>query len=226
MSLVDTSFNVILLAAGEGSRLGRVPKSLLRISDDSLIERQVRALLGAGANKVVIVTGYFFLAIEADIERWRTDRIHVVRNLQPERGQQSSVLLGLQKLAELNASESDTPQKETTRPILIALVDQALMTTQDYQDSVMTFHQRPTTTTIVYPVVKGQRGNPVALSEQAFKAILESGLTCREYIDSHRDQVHRITSQNDHFIVDLDYPQDLEHFRQRTGLTLQLPQLD
>lgn len=223
MSPLKHSFSVVLLAAGEGSRLGKIPKSLLRVEEDTLLERQHLALSKAGAAKIVIVTGYYFSAVEAEIERWQTEPTHIVRNAQPERGQHSSVLLGLQSLVALDAARPPLPADQNLAPILIALVDQPLINAQDYQALVTAFYQRPPRASIVYPAVDGQRGNPVALSEQACRAVLQSGLTCRAYIDQHADQVHRFTTQNDHFIVDLDQAQDLEQFRLRTGKTLRLP---
>ena len=52
----------LMLAAGMGKRLGRFThdntKCMLRIQDKTLIERATEALLEAGVNKFVIVTGY------------------------------------------------------------------------------------------------------------------------------------------------------------------------
>ena len=52
----------IILAAGLGSRLGKLtenmPKCMLKISDESLIERQVKILRHCGINDITIVTGY------------------------------------------------------------------------------------------------------------------------------------------------------------------------
>ena len=49
----------ILLAAGQGSRMGGVPKSLLELQGVPLINRQLIALSGAGVDEVVVVTGYY-----------------------------------------------------------------------------------------------------------------------------------------------------------------------
>jgi nicotine blue oxidoreductase len=46
----------ILLAAGDGSRLGQ-PKALVRIGAESLAERGVRMLRAGGAGPVIVVTG-------------------------------------------------------------------------------------------------------------------------------------------------------------------------
>ena len=56
------SFDAIILAAGRGSRLGRLgtrqPKGLVVVGSESLVGRSVRQLLAHGANTVTIVTGH------------------------------------------------------------------------------------------------------------------------------------------------------------------------
>ena len=47
----------ILLAAGESSRMGQL-KALLPWRDTSLIEHQLRSLLDAGVEQVVVVIGH------------------------------------------------------------------------------------------------------------------------------------------------------------------------
>ena len=252
MKAAGHSFSAILLAAGEGSRLGSVPKSLMRLAGRSLIERQILALLKAGVDKIIVVTGYYYSAIEAELDKIMPEfdhlqqespeflgensavpdkdssssryAIHIVRNPAPERGQQSSVLLGLETLSQLRNAEPLNNHQGTNDPVLIALVDQPLMRETDYQACVTAFHQRSADCSIVYPVVRGQRGNPVALSANAAEDVLHSGLTCREYIDRHKARVHTFATDNEHFIVDIDEERDRLMFEQRTGLTLSLPE--
>ena len=81
----------VLLAAGEGSRLGKVPKCLLSLQGVPLIKRHMIALSGAGVDEVVVVTGYYHAEEEPAVESFP---VTVVRNPAPENGQQSSVRLG------------------------------------------------------------------------------------------------------------------------------------
>ena len=52
----------ILLAAGIGSRLRpltlETPKPLIKINDESMIERQIKFLKEVGINEIIVVTGY------------------------------------------------------------------------------------------------------------------------------------------------------------------------
>ena len=85
----------VLLAAGEGSRMGGVPKCLLSLQGVPLINRHLIALSGGGIDEVVVVTGYHHAEIEPAVE---TFPVTIVRNPHPEAGQQSSVRLGLEAL--------------------------------------------------------------------------------------------------------------------------------
>ena len=90
-------FGAVLLAAGEGLRMGSVPKSLLQLDGLSLIQRHLIALRKAGLDEIVVVTGYHYQAIETALN---DQAVRVVRNPEPQRGQQSSVRLGSRRWGE------------------------------------------------------------------------------------------------------------------------------
>jgi len=223
------SFCAILLAAGEGSRLGRIPKSLFRLEHESLLVRQLLALTAAGADDIVLVTGYFHQAIEAEAQAAihtlsnKLARMHLVRNHEPQRDQQSSVLLGLQVTQDLQCIAAPNMQVQDQKSVMIALADQPLMDANDYRACINFFEHRTTGRSIIYPIVAKSRGNPVVLDGQTVRHVLESGQSCKAYIDAHPEKVQHFISDNDHYIVDIDAPCDLQTFQQRTGLTLMAP---
>ena len=139
----------ILLAAGEGSRMGGVPKCLLRLQGVPLINRHLIALSGGGIDEVVVVTGYHHAEIEPAVE---TFPVTVVRNPHPEAGQQSSVRLGLEALG----AKFDI--------VLIVLADQPLLSSAEFTELISAFKKRPSGAAIVYPEIQGHRGNPVVFS--------------------------------------------------------------
>ena len=61
----------VVLAAGEGRRMGGVSKPLIRLEGVPLIRRQLIALSGAGVDEVVVVTGHARDAIEAQVPHSR-----------------------------------------------------------------------------------------------------------------------------------------------------------
>ena len=54
--------NAIIMAAGTASRFAplsyEMPKALIKVRGEVLIERQIRQLKEAGINEIIIVTGY------------------------------------------------------------------------------------------------------------------------------------------------------------------------
>lgn len=187
----------ILLAAGEGSRMGYQPKSLLQFKGESFLQGQVRSLQQVGIETIYVVTGFYHQQIEAALQH---QPVHILRNPEPARGQQSSVSLAL------------TAVDPACDLILMMLADQPLINASDLKELLEAFELREHGKEILYPVVEGQRGNPVLLSGRALSLFLgqTESQTCRQFIDGHAELVHRLASQNRHFIVDIDTPEDLK----------------
>jgi molybdenum cofactor cytidylyltransferase len=202
----------VVLAAGEGARMGGVPKCMLRLQGVPLINRHLIALSGGGVDEVVVVTGFHHAEIEPAVEAFP---VTLVRNPHPEEGQQSSVRLGLEALG----TRFDV--------ILIVLADQPLISGAEFTELISAFKKRPFGAAIVYPEVKGQRGNPVIFSGEVVADLLatQHKIGCRKFIDDHPELVYKYVTDNDRFIIDIDTPEDLAAFEKRTGWTLSMPQM-
>ncbi len=203
----------VLLAAGEGSRMGAVPKSLLRLQGIPLLLRHLMALREASFDDIVVVTGYHHEQIEAAIS---DQAVRFVRNTEPQRGQQSSVRLGVAALTSLAALDTGFDV------VMVVLADQPLLGVPELAELINAFTQRPTGTGVLYPVVRGQRGNPVVFSGEVIAIMLRSGdeADFRRYIDEHPAVVYRYETPNEYFIIDLDTAEDIAAFEQRTGWAL------
>lgn len=190
----------ILLAAGEGSRIGYLPKSLLEFNGESFLQAQLRTLQQAKINTIYVVTGFYHQQIEAALQN---QPVHILRNTDPARGQQSSVSLALNAL---------DPACDL---ILIMLTDQPLINATDLNELIEAFAQREPGKEILYPIVNDQRGNPVLLSGRAHALFLaqNESQTCRQFIDGHPELVQRWVSQNRHYITDIDTPEDLRQLK-------------
>lgn len=200
----------VLLAAGEGSRMGGVPKCLLSLAGVPLINRHLVAMSGAGIDEVVVVTGHYHEQIEPAVE---TFPVTIVRNPDPGAGQQSSVRLGIEALG----TKFDL--------VIVALADQPLVGSAELTELISAFKKRAPGTQIVYPQVGEQRGNPVVFAGELIAEMLESGrqVACRKFIDEHPQLVQVHVTDNDRFILDLDTRDDVEAFERRTGWKLALP---
>lgn len=199
----------VLLAAGEGRRMGSVSKPLIRLQGVPLINRQLIALSGAGVDEVVVVTGHARDAIEAQVQSFPVTLAH---NADYAQGQQGSVRVGLAALS----GNFDA--------VFIVLADQPLIGSADLTELMAAFKKRPSGNLVV-PVVNGQRGNPILLDDVALARILASDtdLACRHLIERQPELVHVHETANTRFITDLDTVLDVQQLAQRTGWRLDLP---
>lgn len=199
----------VLLAAGSGSRLGGKPKSLLELGGVPLIRRQLIALSGAGVDEVVVVLGHHADAIEASV---RDFPVTLARNPSPDDGQASSVRIGLQALAgKLDA-------------VVVALADQPMINAQDITDLISAFKKRGAAQMVV-PRIAGEPGNPL-IFEAALRDEWLAGdmnAACRRWREANPERVHWFDTDNSRYRVDIDTPEDLQRFTERTGHTLRWP---
>ena len=205
----------VLLAAGAGSRMGGKPKSLLELGGVPLVMRQLIALSGAGVDEVVVVLGHHAPVIEAAIGQFPITLVH---NPSPDDGQASSVRLGLQALS---------PRLDA---VMVALADQPLIDAQDITALISAFRKRGDKAMVVPRVTAADGstapGNPVifdaALREQWLAG--SADLTCRNWREKHPDRVHWLETDNRHYRIDIDTPEDLQRFEEVTGHRLVWPQ--
>jgi CTP:molybdopterin cytidylyltransferase MocA len=196
---------VLLLAAGQGSRLGSHPKALLKQGGITLLKGLLDAVQPFNPVEFIAVTGFHGDAIEQALVQMNSPfsrSIQLLRNPTPEVGQASSVRLGIEALH----SNFDV--------LLIALSDQPAITTAEVSQLLGAFSQRSTGTEMLLPMVQGQRGNPVLFSKRALQNTLAiPDLSCRAYMDAHPEQVQIWHTDKDAFVCDVDTPQDMKRYQ-------------
>jgi molybdenum cofactor cytidylyltransferase len=199
----------VVLAAGQGVRMGGLAKSLIRLQGVALINRQLIALSGAGVDEVVVVTGHAREAVEAQVQSFP---VTLAYNPAYADGQQGSVHVGLTALN----GKFDV--------VFVVLADQPLIGSGDLTELIAAFKKRPRGNVVV-PVVDGQRGNPILLDDVARAEILDSGtnLGCRNLIERQPELVFVHETTNTRFVTDLDTLDDVQQLAQRTGWKLELP---
>ena len=207
----------VLLAAGAGSRLGGRPKSLLELDGVPLIRRQLSALAGAGVNEVVVVLGHHADAIESVISDCS---VKLVRNLSPDDGQASSLRIGLQALdGKLDA-------------VIIALADQPMIDANDIAVLINAFGSRVTRSTrgngngsMVVPRIAGEPGNPVIIDSTVRDEWLQGEINAagRHWRESNPGRVHWFDTDNIHYRIDIDTPEDIERLAANTSHSLRWP---
>jgi molybdenum cofactor cytidylyltransferase len=198
---------IVLLAAGEGSRMGSVPKALLQKDGKTLLESFCTAIKALHPVEFLVVTGFHATPIERELNRLAKLMdlsITVIHNQNASTGQASSVRLALESLDSafdvVAMCLSDQPQIGEVE--LIALLNQ-FVDCEPNQDVVM-------------PIVGGQRGNPALFSRKSVEEMLQiPGMVCRTFMDKNPDRIKIFNSDNDAYILDVDTDADI----QKLGIT-------
>lgn len=199
------AFSAVMLAAGNSSRMRGRHKLLLPIDGDPAIRRSVRALLAAGPEEIVVVTGFNGRAV---IEALEGLPLRFQFNPYYEQGQMTSVAAGV---AALSAPCS---------VVLVCLGDQVLLEPDDYRELIDAYGAMPHGSILV-PSCSGQRGNPVAFSASYAAEVVSGHVNpgCKKLIAEHPDEVFVHEAKHDRFALDMDTPEDYANILARLKLT-------
>jgi len=193
---------ILLLAAGQGSRLGSFPKALLKKDGETLLKHFCQAAAAHSPVQLIIVSGFYAQAIEAELVSLKKDTnlsFRLVANAHPELGQSSSVRIGLEAL------------EQNYDVLLIALCDQPAIGQKEISELLNQYQQRKAGQEIILPMVGEQRGNPVLFSKKVIENILAvPGMVCRPYMDKHPELVHVFSNDNKAYILDIDTEADIQ----------------
>ena len=150
----------IILAAGEGSRMGTT-KQLLPFRGKSMLEWVVESALASSLHRVVVVVGH---QAEQIVPLLEGRPMELALNPEYRRGQSSSLQCGLRLLG----SESDAA--------LFLLGDQPLIAPALIDTLIRSYRDSPAP--IVMPTYRGRRGNPVLFDRETFPGIEKLGADC------------------------------------------------
>ena len=198
---------IVLLAAGEGSRMGSIPKALLLKDSKTLLERFCTTVKALHPVEFLVITGFHAAPIEQELNRLAKLMglsITIVHNQNASTGQASSVRLALESLDSafdvVAMCLSDQPQ--ICEGELITLLNQ-FVDREPHQDVVM-------------PIVGSQRGNPVLFSKKAVKEMRQTpGMVCRSFMDQFPNRIKMFNSDNEAYVLDVDTVADI----QKLGIT-------
>lgn len=187
---------MIVLAAGRSSRMGRA-KALLPHADGvtTFVAHAIRTARAAGLTRILVVGREDDVALRQEVAS--EDAAFVV-NKEPERGQLSSVLAGL------DAAEQDgVPQA-----IMVTPVDVPLLTANALR--VLLAAAATTAAPIVRAASEGRHGHPVIFKREMFaelrSAPLEEG--ARAVIRADVARVADIEVGDPGVLLDVDTPAD------------------
>ena len=191
--------SIILLAAGQSVRMGKINKLLLPINGEPLVRRSARILSSLDNASVCVVLGH-----EADevSEVLAEMEIDVTINELYLKGQRGSVFHGLSKA---NIAEN----------YMIAPADLPRLSINDCKN-LLDVHKSKGQGRITIPVKVSKngskRGNPIILSNTAREMVVAGGLNlgCRGLIDRQPELVNSYATKSHGFFHDIDTPLSYE----------------
>lgn len=179
----------VLLAAGAGSRFaGPTHKLLAPFRGSTVIAHSLAAVLDAGFDSIVVVTG----AVDVSSELPHDPRIHVVHNPHWSDGQATSVQCGL-----------DTARSLGSDAVVIGLADQPMVSPHSWRDVAAC------DSPIAVATYDGVRGNPVRLHSSVWHLVPSHGDTgARDLIRLHPELVSQVACGGSG--ADIDTHEDLD----------------
>lgn len=187
----------ILLAAGEGVRLGQ-PKALVKLGGRTLAERGVAMLRDGGADPVFIVTGAVPVTIPQAL---------AVHNPDWSSGMGSSLATGLRALAPTDVGAA-----------VIALADQPLVGAESVRRLIAAHAGGASVAVAAY---NGEPRNPVLIAREHWPAVLRlaAGDTgARPFLRANPELVTRVECGDTGSPCDVDTAEDLARVRAVTAV--------
>jgi molybdenum cofactor cytidylyltransferase len=183
--------SAIVPAAGMSTRLGR-NKLLLPFKGQPLIAHAVDTLMASKVDEIIVVLGHEADQVRAAIG---DKGVRLVENPDYRLGLSTSVRAGFAAMS------------VQTTGIMIYLADQPLLESGEVDFLIHALAEAAKANkSIVVPLYRGQRGNPVIV-KATYKASLlaitgETG--CRRLIKQNPDQVLTVEMETDHVVRDID----------------------
>ncbi len=191
----------IVLAAGKSSRMGR-PKPLLPAGPggESVLERVTRVLLNGRVENVIAVLGSDAPAVQAAMPAWMAARVRFVENPDCERGQLSSLLVGLRA--------ADRPG---VRAVLVTLIDVPLLSATTVR-SLVRAHCASGGAPIVRLTSNGRHGHPVIFDRRLFEELrhADPAAGARVVVRAHGAEALDVEVPDAGAFISIETPEDYE----------------
>jgi len=196
---LSPSFAGVILAAGESSRMGR-DKALLPWRDGTFLSAAIKALQPV-TDLVIVVAGKNEAALAPIVN---AQAAFMVVNANPERGQFSSLQIGLQDVMNRGRDAA-----------IVTLVDRPAPSVAIIEQIKNEFLAGDDQTWAVVPEYAGKHGHPIAIGREMIGAFLHAPDSSSAREVEHAVQKHvRYLAVNDALVAaNVDTPEDLEKLR-------------
>jgi len=193
----------ILLAAGDGTRLGQ-PKATVELNGATLAERGVALLRAGGADPVLVVTGAVRLALPGTV---------TVRNEGWASGMGSSLVAGLRAAG---ADGEGTDGDAGVAAAVIALADQPLIGPEAVRRLIAAHAAGASVAVAAYD---GKPRNPVLIAREHWPevvAMASGDAGARPFLRAHPDLITLVECGDTGSPDDIDTPEELARVRALT----------
>jgi nicotine blue oxidoreductase len=191
----------ILLAAGDGSRLGQ-PKATVELAGSTLAARGVELLRDGGTDPVIVVTGAVPVELPGVVSVHNPDWIT---------GMGSSLVTGLRALSG-GAPEASATENGAAAAV-IALADQPLVGAEAVRRLIAAHAGGATVAVAAYD---GKPRNPVLIDRAHWPAVIElatGDAGARPFLRAHPDLITLVECGDTGSPADIDTPADLARVR-------------
>jgi molybdenum cofactor cytidylyltransferase len=188
----------VILSAGEGKRMGSVPKALLKIDNRTFLETISENLFIAGLEDVYVLLGYYSDLIESEVS---LKREKILINPHPEMGQLSSLMVAIRNM----------PDKVSA--IMVTLVDLPLIRLSTYSGLIRQWEGKKDFIHVC--IYNGRRGHPVIFPRRFFQELLTTPLEegARAVVRSHLEEVITWDEGDPGIFMDFDTEEDYQKVR-------------
>lgn len=191
----------VILAAGEGKRMGQQTKQLLPWGDTTVLGQTLRNVPPTAVFQRLVITGHEAAAMQQIAHRAGARSV-------PNPDYAAGEMLSSLQTAVRALDESVTA-------VLVLLADQPMVRPATMELLLEAYWQGHGD--LIAPVFAGQRGNPVLIGRRYFAELLAlpPGDAPRTLLRRHADQLHLVQVPTDDILRDLDSPEQYEHERRQ-----------
>lgn len=199
---VVTPVTAVILAAGEGRRMGQ-PKQLLPWGVRTVLGETLHQVSHSLVHETIVVTGHEAETISAELARfdgWPPPRL--IHNARYREGEMLSSLQTAVKQLD-----------EGVTAVLVILADQPMIASSTYDQLLVAFWEGKGE--LIAPVFNGRRGNPVLIGRHYFDELLRLpvGAAPRALLQAHPDALYLLPVETESVICDLDTSEEYERLR-------------
>lgn len=190
----DMNIPLIILAAGNSSRMGEA-KQLLLYHGKSLLRHAVDTAIGSEASSIVVVLGSRKKQIEQELTNLP---VTIVENSAWQQGMGSSIRAGMTAI---------DPEADG---VIVMLCDQPKLTSHLLNELI--YHQQQQSSkAIIASAYGGKLGVPALFSSDFFPSLskLSETIGAKKLIQQNHEQVHPISFPMG--IMDVDTPEDYQN---------------